>query len=67
MKLLAGNSNLPLARAIADYLDMQLTSAAQTGSRQISSQMGTPIFTPWKSIGVGSGPLAKTRFSSNVP
>ena len=28
MKLLAGNSNLPLARAIADYLDMQLTSAS---------------------------------------
>ncbi|MEG3154159.1 ribose-phosphate pyrophosphokinase [Sphingomonas sp. RB1R13] len=28
MKLLAGNSNLPLARAIADYLEMQLTSAS---------------------------------------
>ena len=25
MKLLAGNSNLPLATAIADYLDMKLT------------------------------------------
>ena len=28
MKLLAGNSNLPLAKAIADYLDMQLTEAS---------------------------------------
>ncbi len=28
MKLLAGNSNLPLARAIADYLEMPLTSAS---------------------------------------
>jgi len=28
MKLLAGNSNLPLARAIADYLDMPLTEAS---------------------------------------
>jgi len=28
MKLLAGNSNLPLARAIADYLEMSLTSAS---------------------------------------
>ena len=28
MKLLAGNSNLPLARAIAGYLDMSLTSAS---------------------------------------
>ena len=28
MKLLAGNSNLPLARAIADYLGMQLTKAS---------------------------------------
>ena len=28
MKLLAGNSNLPLARAIADYLDMPLTKAS---------------------------------------
>ena len=27
MKILAGNSNLPLARAIADYLDMPLTHA----------------------------------------
>ncbi len=28
MKLLAGNSNLPLAKAIADYLDLQLTEAS---------------------------------------
>ncbi len=28
MKLLAGNSNLPLARAIANYLDMALTEAS---------------------------------------
>jgi len=28
MKLLAGNSNLPLARAIADYLEMSLTKAS---------------------------------------
>jgi ribose-phosphate pyrophosphokinase len=28
MKLLAGNSNLPLARAIASYLDLQLTDAS---------------------------------------
>jgi len=28
MKLLAGNSNLPLAKAIADYLDLPLTDAA---------------------------------------
>jgi ribose-phosphate pyrophosphokinase len=28
MKLLAGNSNLPLAKAIADYLDMNLTEAS---------------------------------------
>ena len=28
MKLLAGNSNLPLAAAIADYLDMKLTEAS---------------------------------------
>ncbi|MDP9086448.1 MAG: ribose-phosphate pyrophosphokinase [Pseudomonadota bacterium] len=28
MKLLAGNSNLPLARAIADYLEMPLTKAS---------------------------------------
>ena len=28
MKLLAGNSNLPLASAIADYLDMKLTEAS---------------------------------------
>ena len=28
MKLLAGNSNLPLATAIADYLDMKLTEAS---------------------------------------
>ena len=28
MKLLAGNSNLPLAKAIADYLDMSLTEAS---------------------------------------
>ena len=28
MKLLAGNSNLPLAKAIADYLDMPLTNAS---------------------------------------
>ena len=28
MKLLAGNSNLPLARAIADYLEMPLTDAS---------------------------------------
>ena len=28
MKLLAGNSNLPLAKAIADYLDMKLTEAS---------------------------------------
>ena len=28
MKLLAGNSNLPLAKAIADYLDMALTEAS---------------------------------------
>ena len=28
MKLLAGNSNLPLARSIADYLDMPLTDAS---------------------------------------
>jgi ribose-phosphate pyrophosphokinase len=28
MKLLAGNSNLPLARAIADYLEMRLTEAS---------------------------------------
>ena len=27
MKLMAGNSNLPLARAVADYLEMPLTSA----------------------------------------
>ena len=27
MKILAGNSNLPLARAIADYLDLPLTKA----------------------------------------
>ena len=27
MKLLAGNSNLPLARAIADYLEQPLTKA----------------------------------------
>ena len=27
MKLLAGNSNLPLARAIADYLELKLTNA----------------------------------------
>jgi ribose-phosphate pyrophosphokinase len=27
MKILAGNSNLPLARAIADYLDLPLTQA----------------------------------------
>ena len=31
MKLLAGNSNLPLAKAIADYLDMQLTEASVRG------------------------------------
>ena len=29
--------------------------------------IGTPIFTPRNSIGSGSGPGAKTRFSSNVP
>src|SRR5678815_502713 len=28
MKLLAGNSNLPLARSIADYLEMPLTEAS---------------------------------------
>ena len=28
MKLLAGNSNLPLAKAIADYLEMKLTEAS---------------------------------------
>ena len=28
MKLLAGNSNLPLARAIADYLELPLTEAS---------------------------------------
>ena len=28
MKLLAANSNLPLARAIADYLEMPLTKAS---------------------------------------
>src|SRR5881397_1580732 len=28
MKLLAGNSNLPLARSIADYLEMPLTDAS---------------------------------------
>src|SRR6187401_99657 len=28
MKLLAGNSNLPLARAIADYLELPLTDAS---------------------------------------
>ncbi|MEO7564890.1 MAG: ribose-phosphate pyrophosphokinase-like domain-containing protein, partial [Sphingomicrobium sp.] len=28
MKLLAGNSNLPLARLIADYLDVALTDAS---------------------------------------
>src|SRR5687767_4609228 len=28
MKLMAGNSNLPLARAIADYLDIPLTDAS---------------------------------------
>ena len=28
MKLLAGNSNLPLAKAIADYLEIQLTEAS---------------------------------------
>src|SRR5579884_2627920 len=28
MKLLAGNSNLPLARSIADYLETQLTDAS---------------------------------------
>ncbi len=28
MKLMAGNSNLPLARAIADYLDLPLTDAS---------------------------------------
>ena len=28
MKLMAGNSNLPLARAIADYLDLTLTDAS---------------------------------------
>ena len=28
MKLLAGNSNLPLAKAIADYLDMKLTEVS---------------------------------------
>ena len=28
MKLLAGNSNLPLAQAIADYLELPLTSAS---------------------------------------
>ncbi len=28
MKLLAGNSNLPLAKAIADYLEMRLTEAS---------------------------------------
>jgi ribose-phosphate pyrophosphokinase len=28
MKLLAGNSNLPLAKAIADYLDLSLTEAS---------------------------------------
>ncbi|MDB5704008.1 MAG: phosphoribosylpyrophosphate synthetase [Sphingomonas bacterium] len=28
MKLMTGNSNLPLARSIADYLDIQLTSAS---------------------------------------
>ena len=28
MKLLAGNSNLPLARSISDYLEMPLTDAS---------------------------------------
>ena len=28
MKLLAGNSNLPLARSISDYLEMPLTQAS---------------------------------------
>ena len=28
MKLLAGNSNLPLARSICDYLEMPLTDAS---------------------------------------
>ena len=28
MKLLAGNSNLPLAKAIADYLEIPLTEAS---------------------------------------
>src|SRR5213595_2620376 len=28
MKLLAGNSNLPLSRSIADYLEMPLTDAS---------------------------------------
>src|SRR5690606_19757937 len=28
MKIMAGNSNLPLARAIAGYLDLELTDAA---------------------------------------
>jgi len=28
MKLLAGNSNLPLARSISDYLEVPLTDAS---------------------------------------
>ena len=28
MKLISGNSNLPLARAVADYLDAPLTDAS---------------------------------------
>jgi ribose-phosphate pyrophosphokinase len=28
MKLLAGNSNLPLAKAISDYLELPLTQAS---------------------------------------
>ena len=33
----------------------------------MSSQMGTPIFTPLNSNGSGSGPGVKILFSSNVP
>ena len=50
------------------YSDAPLSvSAAITSWVQMSSQIGTPSGTPRTTTGPGSGPAAKTRFSSNTP
>jgi hypothetical protein len=40
---------------------------AATVGNHMSSQISTPSRMPRKSTGAGSGPAAKTRFSSNTP